>query len=109
MVAERMERIFGQLGRFIRNAKWKGCGFIRASGELASLPGHPAVLVAREHKLRFERWLAEALVAEGRTNAEALARQLMILIDGAVTQMLLHRSPRYAEAAGLAAQAVLRP
>jgi hypothetical protein len=36
-----------------------------------------------------------------------LARCLIVVIDGAVTQMLLHRDPRYARAASRAACALL--
>ena len=108
-VSERMERLFEQLGRAGRSAAWKGCGFVRATGELANFPGHPAVQVARAHKSSVEKWLADALADEGRDDCETLARELMLLIDGVVSQMLLHRSPAYAEAAGRAARAILRP
>jgi AcrR family transcriptional regulator len=107
-VADRMERMFEGLGRAAKNKSWKGCGFVRAAGELANFPGHPAVQVARAHKSGVEKWLANALVEEGKQNGDQLARELMLLVDGVVSQTLLHRSPAYAEAAGRAARAILR-
>ncbi|WP_225767265.1 TetR/AcrR family transcriptional regulator [Inquilinus sp. Marseille-Q2685] len=107
-VLERLERIFRRLGRRADMPEWKGCGFVRATGELANAPGHPAILIARSHKASFENWLAESLKAEGRDDSAALAQSLMVLIDGAVTQILLHRKSGYAHAAARAARALLR-
>ena len=106
-VAERLRRMFLRLGRCAKSPTWKGCGFVRATGELAGSPGHPAIRIARAHKANFEKWLSHTLATEGHQDCDALARSLMVLIDGAVTQMLLHRDPRYARAAGLAASALL--
>jgi AcrR family transcriptional regulator len=106
-VAERLQRMFSRLGRCAKSPTWKGCGFIRATGELANIPGHPAIRIARAHKANFENWLSNSLAAEGHRDCDALARALMVIIDGAVTQMLLHRDPRYAHAARRAACSLL--
>jgi AcrR family transcriptional regulator len=106
-ILERLERMFRRLGRCANIPKWKGCGFIRATGELANSPGHPAILIARSHKANFEKWLAASLAAEGYEDCAALAQSLMVLVDGAVTQILLHRKPSYAHAAARAAKALL--
>jgi AcrR family transcriptional regulator len=107
-VAERLERMFRRLGRMAKSPAWKGCGFVRATSELANVPGHPAIKIARAHKSNVEKWLSGSLAAEGHQDCDTLARELMILVDGAVTQMLLHRDARYAHAAGRAANAILR-
>jgi AcrR family transcriptional regulator len=44
-----VERIFRNLARSARHPKWKGCGFLRTSAELANLPGHPAITVGAAH------------------------------------------------------------
>jgi AcrR family transcriptional regulator len=106
-IAERVDRIFDHLSQAVRTRSWRGCGFIRAASELANMPGHPAVRIARTHKLRFEAWLAEALEAESYANSKVLAQALVILIDGTVAQMLLHRSHVYADAAKSAARIML--
>ncbi len=105
-VTERLERMFRRLGRCAKSPTWKGCGFVRATGELANFPGHPAIRIARAHKANFEKWLSDSLAAEGHRDSD-LARGLMVLIDGAVTQMLLHRDPSYARAASRAACALV--
>jgi len=106
-VAERLDLMFRRLGRCAKLATWKGCGFVRATSELANMPGHPAIRIARAHKANFEKWLSDTLASEAHRDCETLARGLMVLIDGAVTQMLLHRDARYAHAAGRAARALL--
>ena len=107
-VSERLERIFQRLGRCADMPDWRGCGFVRATGELANAPGHPAILIARAHKTSFENWLADSLAAEGYEDCAALAQSLMVIIDGAVSQLLLHRTSGYAHAAARAARALLR-
>jgi AcrR family transcriptional regulator len=107
-VLERLERMFRRLGRCATVPKWKGCGFVRATGELANAPGHPAILIARSHKTSFEKWLAASLASEGYEDCAAIAQSLMVLVDGAVTQILLHRKSSYAHAAARAARALLR-
>jgi AcrR family transcriptional regulator len=106
-VTERLERMFRRLGRCAKLPTWKGCGFVRATGELANIPGHPAIRIARAHKASFEKWLSADLAAEGHPDCDDLARGLMVIVDGAVTQMLLHRDPRYARAASRAACALV--
>ena len=52
-----VERIFRNLARSARHPKWKGCGFLRTSAELANMPGHPAMKIGAAHKKKFEEWL----------------------------------------------------
>jgi hypothetical protein len=49
----------------------------------------------------------EMVNEEGHSEAETVARALMVLIDGAVSQILIHRDARYATSAGLAARSLL--
>jgi hypothetical protein len=49
--------IFRNLARSARHQKWKGCGFLRTSAELANLPGHRAIKIGAAHKKKFEEWL----------------------------------------------------
>jgi AcrR family transcriptional regulator len=100
--------VFQKLARAAKNRKWNGCGFLRTSAELASMPGHPAIAVARAHKKRVETWLAEECAAAGCGQPEGLARQIMILMDGGFATVLMHRDPAYMEAAGQAAVELIR-
>jgi len=107
-VADRTQAIFTKLARAASRRDWQGCGFLRTSAELANLPGHPALVIGRAHKKKFEAWMAERLAAADIAGAEALARQILVLLDGAFATMLLHRDPGYIEAAGTAAAALVR-
>ncbi len=64
-VASRVEGIFFNLARAARHPKWKGCGFLRTSAELASMPGHPAIRIGAAHKKKFEDWLRQAFGRKG--------------------------------------------
>lgn len=106
-VAEKTEAIFHQVSRSARHPKWKGCGFLRTAAELANLPGHPAMKIGAGHKKRFEAWLADNFLKAGITQPESLARQIVLLMDGAFSTMLVHRNADYAEEAGRAARALV--
>jgi AcrR family transcriptional regulator len=106
-LAERILCLFERIGLLAHDAKWKGCSFVRVVAELAGEPGHPALKVGARHKKKFERWLADEIAAEGLGEPILRARQLMILLDGTVTEMLVHRDPSYAEAAGRIAAVLL--
>ncbi len=99
----KIESIFRNLARSARHAKWRGCGFLRTSAELANLPGHPAIKIGAAHKKKFEAWLRSVFEAKGIADAAKLARQIVLLLDGAFATELLHRDPSYMETAGEAA------
>ncbi|BAV52133.1 TetR family transcriptional regulator [Mesorhizobium sp. 113-1-2] len=99
----KVEAIFSNLARVARHPKWKGCGFLRTAAELASMPGHPAVKVGSRHKSNFETWLAGELSRFDIEQPQALAREIVLLIDGCFSIMLIHRNPDYIEAGGRAA------
>lgn len=73
-----------------RHPKWKGCGFLRTTAELAHMPGHPAIKVGAGHKKRFEGWMRDAIEAEGVEDGLPLARQIVLLLDGSFAVALLH-------------------
>jgi hypothetical protein len=70
--------------------------------ELADLPGHPARKIARRHKEAVEARLASAF---GSAMASA---EVMLLIEGAMTLLLVHGDRRYGEIAAAAANALIR-
>jgi AcrR family transcriptional regulator len=104
----KVEAIFRNLARSARHPKWKGCGFLRTSAELANMPGHPAIKIGAAHKKKFEDWLRVTFEAEGIGNGSLLARQILLLLDGSFAVVLLHRDPSYMEAAGLAAHSLIK-
>lgn len=108
-VADKVAGIFLKLAEAAKNPQWKGCGFLRTSVELVNQPGHPAMVRGRAHKIRVENWFC-AVLAEAGAGAQSpvVARQIMVLLDGAFSVVLLHRDPAYMEAAGDAAAALVR-
>ncbi|MGO4403830.1 TetR/AcrR family transcriptional regulator [Bosea sp. RAF48] len=104
----KVEAIFANLARVARHPKWKGCGFLRTAAELAAMPGHPAIKAGARHKANFENWLAGEMRSRGLADPQALAREIVLLMDGAFSIMLIHRNPDYIEAAGRAAGLLVR-
>lgn len=103
---DQIGHIFANLGRLATNPHWKGCSFARVAAELAGSPGHPALQAASRHKLAFEAWLAGILAGTVRCPGE-IARQVLILLDGAIAEILIHRDASYAAVAGRAAAALI--
>lgn len=108
-LADKVEGIFHHLAVAAHHPKWKGCGFLRTTVELVKTPGHPAMEIARAHKNRVEDWLATEMAAGGlAAQSDTLARQILLLLDGAFSTVLLNRDPSYMETAGLAAANLVR-
>ena len=99
----RMKGLFQALADHARHPRWRGCGFTRTAVELAGQPGHPGVVMASRHKKRLEAWLERELQTSGASAAAELARHVALLIEGAITQILIHGDTTYALAAGQAA------
>jgi AcrR family transcriptional regulator len=107
-VAQRVRGMFQGLTSVADRAKWRGCGFLRTTAELASTPGHPAVKAGSAHKKRFEAWLAETFASEGVRDASAIARKVLVLLDGAATIMLIHRDADYIRSASEVAEKLVK-
>ncbi|KUM26871.1 TetR family transcriptional regulator [Mesorhizobium loti] len=105
---KKVTAIFTHLARVARHVKWKGCGFLRTAAELAAMPGHPAVKAGSRHKSNFEKWLAGELSSHGVREPKMLAREIVLLMDGAFSSMLIHHDPDYITAAGHAAATLVR-
>lgn len=106
-LADKVQALFENIAKSARSPRWKGCGFLRTAAELADMPGHPAIKVGARHKKKLEAWLAERIADVDPVGAAQRARQILLLMDGAFSIMLIHRDPTYIEAAGLAAKALL--
>jgi AcrR family transcriptional regulator len=103
-----LDSFFGQLLDWASKPRWSGSGFTRLVVELADLPGHPARAIARRAKAVTEAWLAE-LLAKGRISRPSeRAREVMLLMEGAMTLMLIHGDRRYGEVALRAAKRMIR-
>ncbi|GIT89510.1 TetR/AcrR family transcriptional regulator [Roseobacter sp. OBYS 0001] len=106
-LAEKIEAIFLNLAMSAQHPKWKGCGFLRTAAELANMPGHPAMKVGAAHKKKFEAWLSDVFDSYSVAKPDELARQIVLLMDGAFSTMLVHRDPAYIEEAGKVAKCIV--
>ncbi|MGU7769895.1 TetR/AcrR family transcriptional regulator [Burkholderia sp. MR1-5-21] len=81
--------MFDVLRDWFRQPDFHGCAFLNASGEIAD-PDDPVRVVARAHKARllaFVRERLDALAGDAGIDRRALARvarQWLVLIDGAI-------------------------
>ncbi len=104
-----VDSLFGALIHWAREKRWRGSGFTRVAMELADQPGHPARAAARRHKAMLEAWLAERLAALGARDPPQLARQLQILMEGAMALTLIHGGRGHLDAAHAAARQLIGP
>ena len=79
---------------------------MNATAELSD-PDHPAHEVIRRYIHRFRRWLRDRAREAGATNPDLLARQLMIVVDGAQAQSVMEHSARPAQDARSIAHALI--
>ncbi len=95
--------LFEKLTQWAGEAGWQGSGFTRAAVEFADLPGHPARKAARRQKEEVETYLVEKFAAKDLDDTEKLVREVMLLIEGCQTLVLIHDNLDYIDAARHAA------
>jgi AcrR family transcriptional regulator len=105
---ELIDSFFTELADWAAKPRWSGGGFTRVVVELADLRGHPARAIARQHKAAVEKWLADALAAARISSPCDRAREVMLLMEGAMVLMLIHGDRGYAEAAARAAKSLVQ-
>jgi len=103
--------VFRRFERWFASETFRGCPFSNAIAELGGDAAHPALAVARDIKARNSAWFEVRLRALGVAQTAALATQLSILVEGAVTLAVQRHAdggaPQVARAAGAAARALL--
>lgn len=102
--AQIVDTLFDKLVDWSAKPHWAGSGFTRLSMELAELPGHPARTIAHQHKAALEHYLGDVLLAAGVEQPQQRARELFVLVEGAMALILIHGDPAYARAAADAAR-----
>jgi AcrR family transcriptional regulator len=104
-----IDSFFGQLaGWASATPRWSGSGFTRLVIELGDLPGHPARAIARRAKAASEAWLAGLLAQARVARPRDRAREIMLLMEGAMALMLIHGDRSYIDAAARAAKRLVR-
>ena len=97
---------FDRLERGFASKGFRGCPFVNAVAELGEDRSVRKVAVAFKESRRL--WFRNLLVQLGVADADALATQLALLVDGSIAQDLVRNDPAMARAAKEAATVLLR-
>ncbi len=98
--------LFEFLYEWFQTPEFRGCPFLNAAAEFADV-SHPARSVCLSHKARLQEILARVVREMGKPDAEPLASQLLLLMDGAVLRAQMTGSPESARHAKLAAERLI--
>ncbi|MFW0757838.1 TetR/AcrR family transcriptional regulator [Pseudomonas sp. H11T01] len=102
----RLLNLFTVLKGWFASEDFRGCAFINTSGETGD-PQNPVRRVAKEHKQKLLDYVSELCKEHGVHDPEALAKQLLILIDGAITVALVMGDQSAADTAQCMARKLL--
>jgi AcrR family transcriptional regulator len=103
---ERILTVFDVLEGWFKDPDFNGCCFIHAAGEYAR-KDDPIHVAAAEHKARIQAYLREIAQAAGADDADDVARQLMLLVDGAIVAAHVSGDAAGARGARTLAEALL--
>jgi len=102
--AEQILAMFERLERTFASRGFRGCPFVNAVAELGE---HPVRAIAASFKEGRRAWFRDRLVELGIRDADGVATQLSILLDGAIAAALVRGDPSMARAAREAARTLL--
>ena len=97
---------FDSLERRFASRDFRGCPFVNAVAELGS-EDQSVRKIAIAFKESRRLWFRDLLVQLGTSDAEGLATQLTLLVDGSIAQDLVRNDPAMARAAKAAAVVLL--
>jgi AcrR family transcriptional regulator len=103
---EQILRAFDRLEANFATKEFRGCRFVNAVAELGD-EDHAAREIAIAFKESRRLWFRERLIALGVTDADNLAMQLALLVDGAIAGAMVRGDPTVARAAAHAARVLI--
>lgn len=80
----RISEMFTVLAGWFNSSDFYGCAFINTAGEIGN-PEAPVRLISKLHKQKLLQYVLKLCEQAGCTEPRTLARQLLILIEGAIT------------------------
>ena len=104
---QRLLAVFDLLEAWFRSPQFAGCMFIFASGEFSDRDD-PIHRTAAEHKRMYRAHIAELAREAGVADADGLAAQLWLLIEGSIVTAHMSGAPATAQQAKQAAAALIR-
>jgi AcrR family transcriptional regulator len=105
--AEQILGTFDSLARRFARKDFRGCPFVNAVAELGT-ENRAVRKIAIAFKESRRIWFRDLLMQLGVANADDLATQLQLLVDGSIAQDLVRNDPSMALAAKAAARVLLK-
>lgn len=98
--------VFDALREWFETPTFRGCAFINAHAELGS--SHPAAMeIVSSHKRSLAEYLAKLARRQGVAESDSLARELLLLVEGAIVTASIQGDARPADDARRAAAKVI--
>jgi AcrR family transcriptional regulator len=94
----RILNLFSVLKSWFTTEGFRGCAFINTAGEVGDATD-PVRLIAKEHKQKLLDYTLELCTQLSVPKPETLAKQLLILMDGAITVARVMSDPTSADSA----------
>jgi AcrR family transcriptional regulator len=92
----RLLGMFDVLREWFTSGEYHGCAFLNAAGEIKS-PENEIFKVSRLHKERLLAFIEQLCRDSGARDPVVLARQLLVLVDGAIAVALVSGEPTAAD------------
>ena len=92
----RILALFSVLARVARSPNFTGCGLMRVGASLGHRRDHPLRLVVSGFKRTVEALFESILAEDGHPDPKPCARELALVLDGTLAQVLYHDDPDYA-------------
>ncbi|HEU5170094.1 MAG TPA: TetR/AcrR family transcriptional regulator [Gemmatimonadales bacterium] len=102
----RLLAVFDALAEWFGESSFRGCFFLNSAVEVAD-PAHPASRLAVEHQTALLGLLRSLARETGVPRPEMLARQLLLLTQGAIVIAQVHGGPEAGREARRAAAALI--
>ena len=103
---EKILAVFDVLFSWAAQPEFRGCAFINSSVELAN-PEHQGFQIAVHHKRVTIDCLQDLATQAELSNPEAIAQQLMILVEGSIVMAMMQGKPDVMKQAKQAAKTLL--
>lgn len=103
---EQLLGAYDRIERMLAEGSFRGCPYVNAVTEIGDAK-HPAAAIAAQFKEQRRLWYRALLERLGARHADALATQLQILFEGALSLALVHGDPAVARSARAAAEALV--
>lgn len=89
---QRVQSLLKGLVRESNSNGWNASYFFRLATELGNKPGHPARKLVAQSNAKLQNWLAAGLDHEGYEDTAGTAGQLLVLINGLIVTLIVHRN-----------------